>query len=159
MNSKYPAIPLTLQNTCDKMPSLAAGSLALGLFSSLINTQNVAYTNLVLPGWHSDPSRVFVAELENTAFCTTSSFLPFPGNPIYASQGLLNWELTSNALSHVEQSPEIRTATNHQVTGMFANTLRSNKGRFYLISAWIDTDNLNPRFVLNTATDPFDDAS
>ena len=141
------------------MPSLTASSLALGLFSGLINAQNVAYTNPVLPGWHSDPSCVFVAELENTTFCTTSSFMAFPGNPIYASQDFVNWKLASNALSRVEQLPEIRIATNQQFVGMFANTLRFNKGRFYLISAWINTDIPNPRFFLNTATDPFDDAS
>ncbi|RMZ73213.1 xylosidase : arabinofuranosidase [Pyrenophora seminiperda CCB06] len=141
------------------MALLAASSLALGLFSALTNAQNVAYTNPILPGWHSDPSCVFAAELENTTFCTTSSFLAFPGNPIYASQDLVNWKLASNALSRVEQLPEIRTATNQQFAGMFANTLRFHKGRFYLISAWINTDIPNPRFVLNTATDPFDDAS
>ncbi|CAE7008707.1 hypothetical protein PTT_19459 [Pyrenophora teres f. teres 0-1] len=141
------------------MSFLTAGSLALGLFSGLISAQTVAYNNPILPGWHSDPSCVFVAELENTTFCTTSSFLAFPGNPIYASQDLVNWKLASNALSRVAQLPEIRSATNQQFAGMFANTLRFNKGRFYLMSAWINTNSPIPRFILSTATDPFDDAS
>jgi beta-xylosidase len=47
-------------------------------------------TNPVLPGWHSDPSCVFVAEWDNTTFCTASSFLSTPGLPIMASRDLTN---------------------------------------------------------------------
>lgn len=131
------------------------------LLSCVQASSIVPYANPVLPGWHSDPSCVFVAELENTFFCTTSSFMAFPGNPIYASQDLVSWKLASNALSRVEQLPEIRTATNYYFAGggMFANTLRYHQKRFYLISSWINTDNGAPRFVMNTAIDPFEDAS
>lgn len=125
-------------------------------------SSNTTYTNPIIPGWHSDPSCVFVAELDNTTFCTTSSFMMFPGNPIYASRDLVNWKLASNALSRVSQLPTIRTATNvletstfPQLGGMFANTLRHHNGRFYLISTWANADDGLPKFVLNTATDPY----
>jgi beta-xylosidase len=137
------------------LPSLALVSF-LGLASA---AQHVPYTNPILPGWHSDPSCVFVAELDNTFFCTTSSFISFPGNPIYASQNLVNWTLASYSVSRVAQLPEIRTATNSQFGGMFANTLRYQNGTFFLISSWYNGDLGYPRFVLNTATDPFDDSS
>lgn len=133
-------------------------ALAL-LFTNVGAVKNTSYTNPVIPGWHSDPSCVFVKELDNTLFCTTSSFMAFPGNPIYATQDFVNWRLASNALSRVEQLPEIRTATNIQIGGMFANTLRYHKGKFWLISAWANIDRPAPVFVLNTATNPYDDAS
>ncbi|KAK7973146.1 hypothetical protein PG988_007280, partial [Apiospora saccharicola] len=117
--------------------------------------------NPILPGWHSDPSCVFVAKgpHNNTAICTSSSFMAFPANPIYASWDLTTWKLASHSIDRVAQFPEIRTATNQQFAGMFANTLRYHKGTFYLISAWINTAVELPRFVLFTTTNPFDDAA
>ncbi|KAK9773750.1 putative Glycoside hydrolase family 43 protein [Seiridium cardinale] len=41
----------------------------------------MSYTNPTLPGWNSDPRRIFVKELD-TFICTTSSFLAFPGIPL-----------------------------------------------------------------------------
>lgn len=53
-----------------------------------ISAINSTYTNPILPGWHSDPSCVFVPERDNTTFCTTSSFTVCLGLPIYASNDL-----------------------------------------------------------------------
>ncbi|KAK8102509.1 xylosidase : arabinofuranosidase [Apiospora sp. TS-2023a] len=124
-------------------------------------TTTRSYNNPILPGWHSDPSCAFVAEgpYNNTAFCTSSTFMAFPANPIYASRDLTTWKLASHSINRVAQFPEIRTATNQQFAGMFANTLRYHKGTFYLISAWINTAVELPRFVLFTTTNPFDDAA
>lgn len=119
------------------------------------------YNNPILPGWHSDPSCVFVAEgiYSNTTFCTTSSFMSFPGIPLYASRDLTTWTLAGHALNRAAQFPEVRTATNQQFAGMFASTLRHHAGVFYLVSAWVNTAIALPRFVLFTTTDPFDDAA
>src|SRR4051794_9488875 len=68
---------------------------------------NTTYENPVLSGWNSDPSCTFVKELNNTFFCTTSSFLAFPGIPVYASKDLVDWKLASNALNRPEQLPEL----------------------------------------------------
>ncbi|KAK8024398.1 hypothetical protein PG993_012464 [Apiospora rasikravindrae] len=129
--------------------------------ASNVTTTTRSYNNPILPGWHSDPSCVFVAEgpYNNTAFCTTSTFMAFPGNPLYASRDLTTWKLATHSLNSVAQFPEIRTATNQQFAGMFANTLRHQNGTFYLISAWINTAVELPRFVLFTTTDPYDDAA
>ncbi|CAG7561972.1 unnamed protein product [Fusarium equiseti] len=48
------------------------------------------YTNPILPGWNTDPSCIFVQELDSTFFCTTSSFLALPGIPVFASKDLIN---------------------------------------------------------------------
>ncbi|KAK6839335.1 Xylosidase : arabinofuranosidase [Apiospora arundinis] len=139
----------------------AAAAAAAVPYASNATTMRT-YNNPILPGWHSDPSCVFVAEdgpYNNTAFCTTSSFMAFPGNPIYASRDLTTWKLASHSLNRVAQFPEVRNATNQQFAGMFANTLRYHKGTFYLISAWVNTAVGLPRFVLFTTTDPFNDAA
>ncbi|KAK8071236.1 xylosidase : arabinofuranosidase [Apiospora hydei] len=135
--------------------------LHLSNAASNVTTPMRSYNNPILPGWHSDPSCVFVAEgaYNNTAFCTTSTFMAFPGNPLYASRDLTTWKLASHSLNRAAQFPEIRTATNQQFAGMFANTLRYHGGVFYLISAWINTAVELPRFVLFTTTDPYDDAA
>ncbi|EUC31212.1 glycoside hydrolase family 43 protein [Bipolaris zeicola 26-R-13] len=116
---------------------------SLTVILGTVRGNNVTHNNPILPGWHSDSSCVFVPEFDNTFFCTTSSFMA----------------LASNALSRVAQLPEVQTATNEQFTGMLANTLRYHKGKFYPISAWINTTFGVPRSVLSTATDPFDDSS
>jgi hypothetical protein len=56
---------------------------------------NGTYNNPILLAWNSDPSCTFVPELDNTFFCTTSTFLVFPGIPVYANKDLKNWKLAS----------------------------------------------------------------
>ncbi|KAL6410115.1 glycoside hydrolase family 43 protein [Ilyonectria robusta] len=97
-----------------------------------ISAINSTYTNPILPGWHSDPSCVFVPERDNTTFCTTSSFTVFPGLPIYASNDLLNWKLASNAFNRPSQAPGIIDAP-RQRDGFFAATLRHHDGVFFLV--------------------------
>ncbi|KAJ3960752.1 hypothetical protein N0V92_002592 [Colletotrichum tropicale] len=118
---------------------------------------NTSYTNPILPGWHSDPSCTFVPEWNDTVFCTTSTFMAFPANPVYASKDFVNWRLASNAVNRVSQFPVIRSGTQGNGGGMFANTLRYHNGTFYLISTWASAELGGPRFVMFTATDPYDD--
>lgn len=117
------------------------------------------YHNPILPGWHSDPSCVVVRDWENTTFCTTSSFLSFPGCPIYSSLDLVNWRLASNALNRPSQLPQILNSNNIQSGGIFASTLRFHDGTFYLITTWLDSSNPSPQFLIFTTTNPYDDDS
>ena len=134
-------------------------SLGLQLATAQPHTHNSTYNNPILPGWHSDPSCTFVAERNNTFFCTTSSFSAFPGCPVYASADLTHWDLISNALNRPAQLPQIQTSTNSQTLGIFASTLRFHKGTFYLLTAWLNTENNGTQFVLFTTKDPYDDSS
>lgn len=95
---------------------------------------NSTYNNPVLPGWHSDPSCTSVPEWNNTVFCTTSSFVTFPGVPIFASKDLVNYKHVSNALHSTQQLPDFNNAPLGANSGMFASTLRYHKGTFYLIT-------------------------
>ncbi|KAK3934168.1 glycosyl hydrolase [Diplogelasinospora grovesii] len=103
---------------------------------SVSSAVNSTYTNPILPGWHSDPSCIFVPELGNTTFCTTSTFILFPGIPIYASKDLLNWKLVSNVLNRPTQIPGLAYAP-RQRDGHFAATLRYRQGVFYIVVPFV----------------------
>lgn len=120
---------------------------------------NSSYFNPILPGWHSDPSCTFVPALNNTLFCTTSSFLAFPGCPIFASKDFVKWNLASNALNRPSQLPQILTSNNIQTGGIFASTLRFHGGKFYLITSWADPANSGIKIVVFTTNNPYDDES
>ncbi|KAI8177249.1 xylosidase arabinofuranosidase [Colletotrichum sp. SAR 10_65] len=83
--------------------------------------------------------------------------MAFPANPVYASKDFVNWRLASNAVNRVSQFPVIRSGTQGNGGGMFANTLRYHNGTFYLVSTWASAELGGPRFVMFTATDPYDD--
>ncbi|KAJ5160193.1 uncharacterized protein N7482_007197 [Penicillium canariense] len=83
--------------------------------------------------------------------------MSFPGCPVFASTGLVNWDLISNVLNRPAQLPQIRTSTNGQNLGMFATTLRFHNGTFYLIGAWVDSDHGGVEIVLFTTINPYDD--
>lgn len=68
----------------------ALASLSLG---AQLHAHNSTYYNPILPGFHPDPSCIFVPEWDDTFFCASSSFNAFPGIPIHASKDLQNWKL------------------------------------------------------------------
>ena len=86
---------------------LATLFLALGL-SSAVSAQthpeeppaaaNSTFHNPIFPGFHPDPSCVFVPEWDDTYFCAASSFNAFPGLPIHASKDLRDWRLAGEFL-------------------------------------------------------------
>ncbi|KAI5464430.1 glycosyl hydrolase [Mariannaea sp. PMI_226] len=126
--------------------------------SSAPSGHNQTYTNPILPGWNSDPSCTFVKELDSTFFCTTSSFLAFPGVPVYASKDLVNWKHASNALTRPEQLPELYF-NGTQSEGIWASTLRYHKGTFYLITAYVTFSPWGPKILLFRTTDPYNDSA
>ncbi|RHZ53915.1 uncharacterized protein CDV56_104868 [Aspergillus thermomutatus] len=120
---------------------------------------NSTYTNPILPGWHSDPSCIFVPEQDNTFFCTVSTFLTFPGIPIYASKDLQNWKLVSNAFNRQSQVPRLANETSQtQQDGLWAPTLRYRTGKFYLATSYVS---MQPAFtaqgLLFTSDNPYSD--
>ncbi|TFL04452.1 glycosyl hydrolase [Pterulicium gracile] len=120
---------------------------------------NQTFTNPVLPGWNSDPSCIFVKERDNTFFCTTSTFLAFPGIPVFASKDLVNWKLASNALNRREQLPDLATAP-IQKNGIYASTMRYRDGLFYIITSLVnDRITTGVPVLLFITDDPYDDAS
>ncbi len=120
--------------------------------------RNSTYTNPMLPGWHSDPSCIFVAEEHNSFFCGTSSFLTFPGMPIYTSKDLVNWRLSSHVFSRQSQVPQIGNTT-VQNAGLWATTIRYHDGKFYAIVSYTPEIPFVVTGFIFTTTNPYDDSA
>ncbi|KAF1996555.1 glycoside hydrolase family 43 protein [Amniculicola lignicola CBS 123094] len=116
--------------------------------------QNSTYYNPVLKGWNSDPSCI---QVNGTFFCVISTFISFPGLPIYASKDLVNWKHISHAWNRESQLPGYSWATTGQQQGMYAATIRIHKGTFYVICEYLGSG--QTAGVLFKTTDPFDDKS
>ncbi|KAH8103080.1 arabinofuranosidase [Cristinia sonorae] len=123
------------------MISLALVSLSLlaALSSSLAAPKNSTYYNPILPGFHPDPSCIFVKEWDSTVFCASSSFNAFPGIPIHATKDLQNWKLVGHVLNRREQLPKL-AETNRSTSGIWAPTLRYHKKTFYLVTTLVDDE-------------------
>ncbi|KAL3458389.1 glycosyl hydrolase [Aspergillus heterothallicus] len=109
-------------------------------------TTNSTFTNPILPGFHPDPSCIFVPEWDDTFFCATSSFEAFPGIPIHASKDLKNWRLIGNVLNRASQLPEVATV-NSTTGGIWAPTIRYQDGT----SRW---DN-----IIFKSSNPYDEST
>jgi beta-xylosidase len=114
------------------------------------------YHNPIIPGFHPDPSCIFVPEWDNTFFCASSSFIAFPAMPIHASRDLVNWKLVSHVQNRPEQSPTAGNITRSS-GGWYAPTLRFHNGTFYVIN--VDVDAAAPSSGIFTTTDPYDNAA
>ncbi|KAI9367172.1 glycosyl hydrolase [Aspergillus egyptiacus] len=117
------------------------------------SSPNRTYHNPILPGWHSDPSCIYVPDRE-TFFCVTSTFIAFPGLPLYASRDLQTWDLASNIFNRRSQIPALAT-TQGQQSGIYAPTLRYRNGTFYLIVSYLEPN----QGLVFTSTDPYSDAA
>ncbi|TFY62563.1 hypothetical protein EVJ58_g3774 [Rhodofomes roseus] len=124
---------------------------------------NSTYYNPVIPGFHPDPSCIFVPEQDNTFFCASSSFNAFPGVPIHASKDIVNWRLVSNALNRPEQLPTL-AITNKSTSGIWAATIRYREGTFYVLTTLVFDDQPEANSsrwdnMIFTSTDPYSSAS
>ncbi|KAL4962578.1 glycosyl hydrolase [Aspergillus stella-maris] len=139
--------------------------LIFSVFGSLVraSARNSTILNPILPGFHPDPSCIFVPELDKTFFCVSSSFLAFPGIPVHASRDLQNWNLVSNVLSRKEQLPGISNLS-AQTGGLWAPSIRYHSGVIYVAATLVNDDkpfNVTSRWdnVIFTTTDPYDSSS
>ncbi|KAI1292446.1 glycosyl hydrolase [Xylaria venustula] len=116
-------------------------SMLATLVLSAFARANSTYTNPILPGFHPDPSCIFVPEWEDTFFCASSSFNAFPGIPLHASKDLQNWKLIGHVLNRKEQLPHL-AETNRSTSGIWAPTLRYNNRTdvFWLVTTLVDDD-------------------
>ncbi|KAF0094151.1 MAG: xylan 1 4-beta-xylosidase [Puniceicoccaceae bacterium 5H] len=86
------------------------------------------FRNPVLPGFNPDPS---ICRVGDDYYLATSSFVWFPGLPIYHSKDLVNWELIGHGLDRPDQ---IDFTGLRERDGIYAPTLRYHDGVFYLIT-------------------------
>ncbi|KAI1822109.1 glycoside hydrolase family 43 protein [Xylaria intraflava] len=133
---------------------LAALLAAVGVvFPAAVEATNSTYLNPVLPGWHSDPSCI---QVDGTYYCVTSTFISFPGLPVYASKDLLNWKMISHAWNRESQLPGVSWNTTGQQDGMWAATLRHHDGLYYVICEYLGVGE-NNLGVIFKSPDPFDE--
>ncbi|RMJ05000.1 hypothetical protein CDV36_014333 [Fusarium kuroshium] len=98
-------------------------SIWLGLASLSLGLKNP-----IIRGWNPDPH---VIRVDDAYYVAVSSFLTFPGIPIYKSEDLVNWELISHAIDDPRKVPITGTRTGN---GIWAPSLSYINGRFYVTS-------------------------
>ena len=86
------------------------------------------YLNPILAGFYPDPS---ITRAGDDYFLVTSSFSYFPGIPIFKSRDLVHW----TQIGHVLDRPTQLDLDGRGISeGIYAPTIRYNKGTFYLIT-------------------------
>jgi len=102
------------------------------------------YHNPILSGFYPDPS---ICRAGNDFYLVNSTFAYFPGIPIFHSKDLINWKQIGNAIDR----PGQLCFDGHNISeGLFAPTIRENKGVFYILCTLINTGG---NFII-TAKDP-----
>ena len=110
-----------------------------------INSKSLEkFQNPILPGFYPDPS---ICRVEEDYYLVTSSFAYFPGVPIFHSKDLVNWEQIGHVLCKRSQ---LKLDNLEQSQGIYAPTLRYNKGVYYMITTNVG---IGGNFVV-TATNP-----
>ncbi|MCF4102205.1 glycoside hydrolase family 43 protein [Gillisia sp. M10.2A] len=100
-------------------------------FSIDKNTVPKTFTNPVLTGFHPDPS---ICRVGNDYYLVNSTFVWYPGLPIYHSKDLVNWKLIGHA---VDRPNMVDFSGLPDKLGLFAPTIRYNEGTFYIINTCV----------------------
>lgn len=86
------------------------------------------YTNPVIRGFYPDPS---VCKADDGYFyLVCSSFQFFPGLPLFRSRNMVEWEQIGHCITRKSQ---LDLTGVEPSGGLFAPTIRYNKGRFYVV--------------------------
>lgn len=107
--------------------NLIAFLIVLSNFS-VAQTAPQNFKNPILPGFNPDPSICRVGE---DYYMVTSSFVWFPGIPIYHSKDLVNWQLIGHGITDTAQ---VNFTELKDKNGIWAVTIRHHDGLFYLIT-------------------------
>ncbi len=105
-----------------------------------------SYYNPILPGWYSDPS---ICSNGEDYFLVTSTFVYFPGVPIFHSKDLVNWKQIGHVLDRPSQ---LKLDGQRTSQGIFAPAISYNPHNktYYMITTNIGGGN----FYVKTK-DPF----
>lgn len=106
--------------------------------------QQKTYNNPVLAGFYPDPSIVQVGE---DYYLINSTFVYYPGLPIFHSKDLVNWKQIGNAIHRPTQVNFDNAGVSR---GLFAPAISYHKGLFYIVCTLIDKGG---NFVI-TASNP-----
>jgi alpha-N-arabinofuranosidase len=102
------------------------------------------FRNPILGGFYPDPS---ICRAGDDFYLVNSTFAYFPGIPVFHSRDLRRWKQIGNAISR----PGQLCYDGHRISeGLFAPTIRYNRGLFYILCTLIRTGG---NFII-TAQDP-----
>ena len=105
------------------------------------------YKNPVIPGFYPDPS---LCRVDSEYYLVNSTFEYFPGIPIWKSKDLIHWKQIGNVLNRSSQLPLKNCKPSN---GIYAPTIRFNKGLFYVVVTNVGIDKKYRNFYV-TATNP-----
>ena len=89
------------------------------------------FKNPILSGYHPDPS---VCRVGDDYYLVNSTFVWFPGLPVYHSKDLVNWKLIGHAIDR----PDVVDFDGlPDKLGLFAPTIRYHEGIFYIINTCV----------------------
>lgn len=89
------------------------------------------FQNPLLPGFYPDPSICRVGE---DYYMVTSSFVYFPGLPIFHSRDLVHWEQIGHGIHRPDQLDYKNCETS---LGLWAPTIRYHDGVYYIINTFV----------------------
>jgi len=108
------------------------------------------YRNPVLAGFYPDPS---ITQVDGKFYLVNSTFTFFPGIPVFESRDLVHWRQIGNV---IDRPRELNFDNKDVSRGIFAPTIRYNKGLFYLITTAVDAGG-NEVFVAKNPAGPWSD--
>jgi xylan 1,4-beta-xylosidase len=107
--------------------------LSLNLLCSVgLSQDENAFTNPIIAGFYPDPS---VCKVGSDYYLVNSTFSYFPGINVFHSRDLVHWELIGHVLNRPEQLNLDKQGVSR---GLFAPTIRYNKGLFYVVCTLVD---------------------
>lgn len=89
------------------------------------------FHNPILSGFYPDPS---ICKVQDTYYLVTSSFVYFPGLPIFESKDLVHWTQIGHAIHRPEQLDYKNCETS---LGLWAPTIRYHNGTFFIINTFV----------------------
>lgn len=89
------------------------------------------FQNPLLPGFYPDPSICRVGE---DYYMVTSSFVYYPGLPVFHSRDLVHWEQIGHGIHRPDQLDYKNCETSE---GLWAPTIRFHNNTFYIINTFV----------------------
>ncbi len=96
--------------------------------AALLKSPAKQYLNPILPGFYPDPS---ICRVGDQYYLANSSFMYFPGIPIWTSKNLVDWKLIGYVLNRPSDFQKFHDVEVSR--GVYAPTIRYHDGQFYVI--------------------------
>ena len=139
----------------DAAPAMTRGNAPVARFDwfqyegrdsvyTTLNPRADQFLNPILAGFYPDPS---ITRAGNEYYLVTSSFVYYPGVPIFRSADLVHWTQIGSVLDRPSQLHVDSAAISR---GIFAPVIRYHDGTFYMITTLVDRGG---NFIV-TAKDP-----